>query len=79
MSFIIKFVVNVCFVYKLIRKKDVRTNTRTSYSLRSVATWTSTMVTASGILTDLVVSALMSAVSALIDVYRPQETQTSIN
>lgn len=54
------------------------TNTGPSYSLSSVATRTSTVVTASGILTDLVVSALMGAISALIDVYRPQGTWTSI-
>lgn len=49
--------------------KDVRTNTRPSDSLGSVATWTSAVVAASGVFTDLVVSALMGAISALIDVY----------
>lgn len=54
--------------------KDAHTDTRTSHSLRSVATWTGAVVAASGVLTDLIVSALMSSISALIDVYsRPQK------
>lgn len=48
--------------------KDVRTNTGPSHSLRSVATWTGAVVAASGILTDLVVSALMGAISAFINI-----------
>lgn len=47
----------------------ININTGPSYSLRSEASWTGTVVAASGILTDLVVSALMGTISALIDVY----------
>lgn len=58
--------------------KDAHTDTRTSHSLRSVATWTGAVVAASGVLTDLIVSALMSSISALIDVYsRPQKDSSS--
>lgn len=57
-------------------KKDVHTETGPSHSLRPVATWAGAMVAASCILTDLIVSALMSAISALINVYsKPQRIQ----
>ncbi len=49
--------------------KDAHTDTGTSHSLRSVTTWTGAVVAASAVLTDLIVSALMSSISALIDVY----------
>lgn len=59
--------------------KGAHTDTRTSHSLRSVATWTGAVVAASGVLTDLIVSALMSSISALIDVYsRPQKDEVVV-
>ena len=57
--------------------KDVRTETGPPHSLRPVATWTRAVVAASGVLTDLVVSALMGAVSALIDVYSTKEAEVN--
>lgn len=47
----------------------INVETGPSHSLRPVATWAGAMVAASCILTDLIVSALMSAISALINVY----------
>lgn len=60
-------------MFCLLRWQDKRgehTDTGTSHPLRSVATWTGAVVATSGILTDLIVSALMSSISALIDVYK---------
>ena len=55
-------------------KKHVRTDAGPSHSLRPVAPWTRTVVAASGVLTDLVVSALVGSIPALIDVYNRQQT-----
>lgn len=57
----------------------VHTNTGTSHSLRTVATWAGAMVATSGILTDLVVSALMGAISALIDICKVLSKSEFIN
>lgn len=59
--------------------RDAHTDTRPPHSLRPVATWTGAVVAASGILTDLIVSALMSSISALVDVYsRPHRREKLI-
>lgn len=57
--------------------KDVHTKTGPPHSLRSVATWTRAVVAASGVLTDLIVSALMGAISALIDVYSTKDAEVN--
>lgn len=44
------------------------TNAGTSHSLRPVAAWTGAVVAPSGVLTDLIVSTLVSSVPALVDV-----------
>lgn len=56
------------------------TDTSTPHSLRSVASWTGAVVAASGVLTDLIVSALMSSISALINVCsRPEKDEAGAN
>lgn len=59
--------------------KDLHTDTGPSHSLGSVATWTGAVVAASGVLTDLIVSALMSAISALIDVCSRHTEDAEVN
>lgn len=67
------------FVMFMISITDVHTEAGPPHSLRSVATWTGAVVAASGILTDLIVSALMSAIPALIDVYSTKDTGVNHN
>lgn len=50
-------------------KDEARTNTGPAHSLRSVAAWTRAVVTPSGVFTDLVVSAPMGAIPALVNIY----------
>lgn len=48
----------------------VRTEAGATHALRAIPSGASTMVASSGVLTDLIVSALVRAIMTLIDVYK---------
>ncbi len=57
----------------------LRTKAGAAHTLRAVSSWTNAVVATSGVFTDLVISALMCAVMAFINVYKQDKNAFIFN